>query len=351
MIHLESRATSPMAVRLQNRSNANSAIICGPRACRRGAVLDRLFAVVSALALSMATTTAARAGTSICDGTRIPIDISVFSKPFANLTLGGDNGTFLLDTGATHSRVDMRRYGVSEGSRILLFGFSLPLVQGGIFTAADLRSVSAPLGGPLGTVGTDFLSLRSIEFHYEQSQPFVALGRKACDQATLRRAGFVAVSLPGYYEADLSRLKSGMPNVPVIGLRIGQVTFPAQVDTGYGDLPQGVVQVNAALMRILRATGMPVHSLPSDIVTVGCSGIYTYERWQIEHEGLSIVTPGGHIVASYPPPLLEVKTDAHCSGISTFVEPFAQIGASWLSRWGTSVFDGLSSAIWILAGR
>jgi hypothetical protein len=172
------------------------------------------------------------------------------------------------------------------------------------------------------------LSLRSIEFHYEQSQPFAALGRKACDQATLRRAGFVAVGLPGYYEADLSRLKSGMPNVPVIGLRIGQVTFPAQVDTGYGDLPEGVVQVNAALMRTLRETGMPVHSLPSDIVTVGCSGTYTYERWQIEHEELSIVTPGGHIVASYPPPLLEVKTDAHCSGISTFAEPFAQIGAS-----------------------
>ena len=50
----------------------------------------------------------------------------------------------------------------------------------------------------------------------------------------------------------------------------------------------------------------------------------------------------GDTVASYPTPLLEVKTDTHCSGISTFADPFAQIGAFWLSQWGKSVFDGLS---------
>ena len=313
--------------------------------------MDRLFTPVLLLAFSVGMTMAARAATSICGGTRILIDASVFSKPFANLGLGGETGNFLLDTGATHSQVDMRRYDVPQGSKIFLSGFSLPSVQSGVFTAADLRSFSAPLGGALGTVGTDFLSLRSVEFHYEQLQPFVTLGKKACDEAMLRHAGFVSVGLPGYYEADLSSLKSGMPNVPVIGLRIGQVTFPAQIDTGYDDLPGGIVQVNVALMRILRATGMPVRSLPSDVVTVGCSGTYIYERWQIEHERLSVVTPDGDIVANYPPPVVEIKTDVRCSGISTFAEPFAQIGASWLSRWAKSVFDGLSSAVWIPAGR
>jgi hypothetical protein len=316
----------------------------------RRAVVDRISAGVL-LVLSVATTTAAtRAETSICGGTRIPIDTSVFSEPFVSLALGGDSGNFLLDTGTTHSRVEMRRYGVSEGSKILLSGFTLPLVQGGLFTATDLRSFSSPVGGSLGTIGTDFLSLLSIQFDYGQPQPFAAMGR-VCDQAVLRHAGFVAVGLPGYYEADLSRLKSGMPNVPVIGLRIGQITFPAQLDTGYGDLPEGVVQVNVALMGILRNTGMPMHSLPSDVVSVGCSGTHTYKRWQIEQDELSIVTLGGVIVASYPPPLLEVKADTRCSGISTFAEPFAQIGASWLSRWEKSVFDGLSSTVWIRAPR
>jgi hypothetical protein len=98
------------------------------------------------------------------------------------------------------------------------------------------------------------------------------------------------------------------------------------VDTGYGELPEGVVQVNAALMRTFRESGMPMHSLPSDVVTASCSGSYTYERWQIEHQELSVISPGGNIVASYPPPLLEVKTDAHCSGISTFAEHSPRLG-------------------------
>ena len=222
-------------------------------------------------------------------------------------------------------------------------------MQSGTFIAADLGSFGVPLGGQLGTVGTDFLSLYSIEFHYRPSQSFAVLGRQACDHVTLRRAGFVAVGLPNYYEADSSRVKKDMPNVPVIGLRIGQVSFPTQVDTGYGDFPRGVIQVNAALMKILSESGMPMHPVPSDVVTVGCSGSYTYARWQIERGEVSIITPGGNIVASYAPPLLELKTDARCNGISTFAEPFAQIGTSWLSRWGRTVFDGLSSTVWIPA--
>ena len=330
----------------------NSATIRRPAARRRGAPARRLRAVLLLLpAFSMASATTAKAGTGMCDGMRIPLNTSVLSVPFAKLALGGRNGNFLLDTGATHSRVDMRRYEAPDGAKIFLSGFSLPWAQGGLFTAADLRSFAAPPGGQLGNVGTDFLSLRSIEFHYEQPHPFAVLGRKACDPTLLRASGFAAVGLPGYYEADPAGLQRGMPNVPVIGLRIGAVTFPAQVDTSYGDDPQGVVQLNGALMRILRATGMPMRARVSDVVTVGCSGTYAYERWQVAHDELSIIAPEGDVVVSYSPPLLEVKTGAHCGGISAFGEPFAQIGASWLSRWGASVFDGLTSAVWIHAAR
>jgi hypothetical protein len=192
----------------------------------------RSLSLLSLLALPVMTAAAASAATPICSGVRIPIDTSVFSKPFANLALGGNEGDFLIDTGATYSQIDMRRYAVPDGIKIVLSGFSLPLAEGGVFTAADLSSFATPLGAQLGIVGTDFLSLRTIEFHYEWSQSFAALGREACDQASLRRAGFAAVGLPGYYGADLSHLKRGMPNVPVIQLRIGGVTFPAQVETG-----------------------------------------------------------------------------------------------------------------------
>jgi hypothetical protein len=320
---------------------------------RAGIDLPRMLtpAAVLTIVLSAAAATAAPAATSMCGGAHIPLDTSVLSKPFAQLWLGGVRGNFLLDTGATASRVAMDRYGAREGTELVLSGFTLPLAQGGTFIAADLRSFAAPPGGQLGTVGTDFLSLQPIEFHYEPPQPFATVGNKGCGRDALLRAGLLAVGMPGYYEADASRLKPGMPNVPVIGLRIGTLAFPAQLDTGYGDFPPGIVQVNAALMRALRAAGISAHPLPSDVATVGCSGTHAYERWQIEQAELSIITTEGSIAVRYPPPVLEVKTDTRCGGISHFTEPFAQLGASWLSRWGNSVLDGASSAVWIPARR
>jgi hypothetical protein len=289
----------------------------------------------------------ATASEPLCGGVAVPIDASVSGKPFVNLTLGGVNGNFLLDLGATGSLVDAARYGAARGAEVTLSGFSLPTVQDGEFSAADLQPFAAPPGGELGVVGTDFLSLRSIVFHYAEPHPFVAIASDACDPAALRRASFAQVGLPGYYAADLRQLKHDVPNVPVIGLRIGQVAFPTQVDTGLGDFPRGIVQINTPLFDALSRAGMPMHKVPSTVVTVGCSGSRAYERWQIERDELVIVTPGGDIVATYPPPLLEVKADTGCGGISEFTEPFGQIGASWLAEWGESVFDGPSSQVWI----
>ena len=324
---------------------------------RRAAVLQRSFGVLFfLLASSTIATEPSGAETTICGGIPEAIDISLSGEPFANLELGGRRGFFLIDTGGTDSLVDMQRYGRSVATKISLTGFSLPSVWDGIFTAADLHSFSNPAGGgELGVVGTDLLSRVSIEFHYEQPHPFAAFAMQACDEATLQRAGFVGVGLEGYYQADWSQLKPGMPNIPVIGLRIGQITFPAQVDTGLGDVPKGTVQVNAAVMRILREAGMRMHQVPNDVVTFTCSGRINFERWQIEHEELAVVTQDGKTVAKYPPPLLELKSNNGCGGISGYAEPFAQIGASWLSRWGTSVFQGLGyglrSTVWIASTR
>jgi hypothetical protein len=78
-------------------------------AYRPCATVIRSVVTLLALASCAATTTAAGAETSVCGGTRVPIDTSVLGTPFVNLTLGGDNGSFLIDTGATYSRIDMRR--------------------------------------------------------------------------------------------------------------------------------------------------------------------------------------------------------------------------------------------------
>jgi hypothetical protein len=159
----------------------------------------RSLSLLSLLALPVMTAAAASAATPICSGVRIPIDTSVFSKPFANLALGGNEGDFLIDTGATYSQIDMRRYAVPDGIKIVLSGFSLPLAEGGVFTAADLSSFATPLGAQLGIVGTDFLSLRTIEFHYEWSQSFLRWGgkhatRPRCDGLVLPRPAYQATT-------------------------------------------------------------------------------------------------------------------------------------------------------------
>jgi hypothetical protein len=239
----------------------------------RAAALRRSFGVLFLLLVSLAKATQASAAeTTICRGIPETIDTSVSGEPFANLELAGRRGFFLIDTGKTDSLVDMQRYGRSVATKIPLTGFTLPAMWDGIFTAADLSSFSNPGDGELGVVGTDLLSRLSIEFHYEQPHPFAAFAMQACDEVALQRASFVGVGLKGYYHADWSQLKPEMPNVPVIGLRIGEIAFPAQVDTGLGEVPKGTVQVNAAAMRIFRAAGMTMHPAPNDVVTFTCSG-------------------------------------------------------------------------------
>ena len=154
----------------------NSAIISRTDSvCRRSAVTNRLFAAVLLLALSVVTTTAANAENSICGGTRIPIDTSVLSEPFANLSLGGNKGNFLIDTGATQSQVDRHRYGVPEGSKIFL---SEPLYRW-CRVACSLRPICAPLR-PLA-VKSGSRRNRFLEFVVNRISLRTA--------ATIRRAG------------------------------------------------------------------------------------------------------------------------------------------------------------------
>jgi hypothetical protein len=77
------------------------------KAMKRGVLFG-----ASLFAISAMTAATALAATPVCSGEHIPIDTSVFSKPFANLALGGNRGDFLIDTGATQSQIDMRRYAV-----------------------------------------------------------------------------------------------------------------------------------------------------------------------------------------------------------------------------------------------
>ena len=103
----------------------------------------------------------------VCSGERIPLDTSIGETPVMTLTLDGHTGGFLLDTGATYSAVDSETFGLPAGGSATLSGFSLPIATGGRFVAEDMGGYRGPAGGQRGRIGTDFLSLGVIEFHYE----------------------------------------------------------------------------------------------------------------------------------------------------------------------------------------
>ena len=188
---------------------------------------------------------------AVCPGGRIPLDISVGSTPLVQMTLGGHPGTVLLDTGATGSAVDAATHGLAPGVTIPYLDYSFPAAARGPFRTEDMRAYRAPGGGQKGRIGTDILAKRMIEFHHDATPPFLIVGSAACDPALLRAAGLVEVGVPGNYGGDPAARRRGLPNVPVIGLRIAGFPVPAQVDSGFADIAApGIVQVNQPLMAI-----------------------------------------------------------------------------------------------------
>ena len=144
-----------------------------------------------AIALALAPT-GAFAQSAVCPGGSIALDVSVEATPHVHMQLGGRSGNFLIDTGASTSSVDARIFGVTVGSRIRIEGSSFPTVSGGDFAVFDWSHAPAPPGGLAGVIGTDFLSLRVAEFHYDALQPYLSVSQQRCSAPNSR----MAVSLP-----------------------------------------------------------------------------------------------------------------------------------------------------------
>ena len=106
------------------------------------------------------------------------------------------------------------------------------------------------------------------------------------------------------------------------------------------------MQGNPAFLAALGDAGVAMRPAASGR-TRGCSGVRPYPRWQVEGAELAVIARDGRRVAVFPPPLVEIKDDAACGGIAADPAPFAQIGASWLRRFGATVIDGPGGRLWI----
>jgi len=291
---------------------------------------------------------AAVAQSTICAGGRVPLDTSL-GTPFVHMRLGGHEGNFSIDTGASYSVIDSETFGVPPKTKARLAGSSLPTVDSGTFTSLDMRHSPAPAGHLAGIIGTDFLSRRIVEFHNNLTEPYMVISAQRCSPKRLESAGLVPVSQDGYYSSDSRRLRPGTWPIPIIYLRIGSIVAPAEIDSGMrnAEIKRSVIFINQAFLEALEHAGISMRQ-DGFLNNVDCTGTHlTSELWQLESDPLAFATREGRPLIQYGPPLLSVIPPTTCENLARKSEPFARIGALQLQRWGVTVFDGFDDKIWI----
>src|SRR5271169_968325 len=138
------------------------------------------------------------------------------ASPYIGLSADGISGQFLLDYGATRSSLSAGAFAASDGS-VRKVPLSLPSFEAGNF---DLRHYDVPLQtseGKLGVIGTDFLSLLSVQF----TGSAVFLGAQPCQPNALRAHRLIPIAQNGFFSSNPSMIDGGHPNVPVLFLRLG----------------------------------------------------------------------------------------------------------------------------------
>lgn len=315
-----------------------------PRAARLSIKLLALWAAVSAPA------SAALASDARCPGQRFAIDsVAGGSAPYIRLTVGSHSGPFLLDYGTTGSTLSADLVNGRAGGTVAVDNFTLPTFANARFGLAHYRIPRPPAGGQVGVVGTDALSLLTADFAFTPRGADVVLSVASCDAASLRRRGLVPIGQAGFFSSSPASLPSTRSNVPVLYLRLGDVTTWAQIDTGYDDLQAPLsIDINDALFRRLRAAGVPLTPAPP-LTIATCAGVETREVYVLEDA--AVMSETGAPIHRLGRVNLVRKVASNCGGIAGLDEPAAQAAASVLVRLGAVVFDPRAEQVWVAAQR
>jgi hypothetical protein len=233
-------------------------------------------------------------------------------------------------------------------------------------TTEDFSGVSGSVR-QAGIVGTDFTSLKVLTFSYASRRMFASPRVGFCDAATLRAAGFGALSTAGFYSNDPTTLAAAstvdasatsgkVPNVPTVPVRIGGASAVAQLDTGFDDaLVHFSINVNQAFYAAIVASdpGALVADPAHDLSLTTCAGVAEAVKAYSLGAGraLALVGAAGVAVRSYPTATVFVKNTpaaAHaCGGIGTWTAPAAQMAASFFVDMGNLVVDPYSATVWV----
>lgn len=268
--------------------------------------------------------------------------ISGGSSPYVELTADGIKGPFLLDYGATRSSLSAAAFPGSDGS-IRHAAISLPDIKSADFHLARYDLLFQPEKGQLGVIGDDLLSRLTVQL--TESTAF--LSRESCRPEALLARGLTPVAQNGFFSSDPSKVSAGLPNVPVVFLRLGDVRVWAQIDTGYEDFVYSrSVDINQALFDRLVASGAKLDRV-EDIDIWTCDGREHRPVYRIRGRPLTIEDQEGKKIVETEEFHLVVKPANSCGGIADMKEPAAQLGASFLNLFGTVIFDPRNTTVWL----
>jgi hypothetical protein len=294
---------------------------------------------LAAVALIAASNVENRDSEALCGGVRYDLVSGRSSRPYIELRADGVSGPFLLDYGATTSSLSARAF-ESSTEPVKSVNLSLPGFHQGVF---DLKRYDLPVETQLGVIGTDLLSLLSVQF----SASAVFLGEQPCQPATMRAHGFIPVDQQHFFSSDPLATDARLPNVPIVYLRLGAARVWAQVDTGYDDMiyPNSV-DINQALYGRLIRDGKRLTQV-SEITVSTCEGRETRPVYALTDDPLIVETDQAEPIVRTQNFYLILKQANGCGGIGAMTEPAAQLGASFLRLFRAIVFDPKSKTVWL----
>ncbi|WP_223654379.1 hypothetical protein [Hymenobacter psoromatis] len=287
------------------------------------------------------------------------------NMPYILVKLGDAEGEFVVDFASNVTSIDPAGFKqgikpVPNNGNSISYEFSYYFDRfdffgrtGAVKLIARKTTVNNTDLQQAGILGTDFFMEFVFTLDYVNKFLYKSKKEAFCTDEALMKAGFKPVSTDGYYADNFSRLKDPATtiNVPTVPVKIGGITAIAQLDPAYDDsVYPHTVNVNLAFFNAIKSAGIPLIEVKNINLTM-CNGSsdkgtayrlgpgYDFEvigvdgkPASVEHNAFIFVKDG--------------TTSQGCSGIGTWPNAAAQIGASFLIGYKQIVFDPFSSRVW-----
>ena len=313
-----------------------------------------------------------------CAGMSMTLTLSN-EEAYVDVPVGTEKGQFVLDYGSNFSFIDLSAFAAPGPTTTGCIRADV----GGLCSVSDFAFFTAPMtvnltaanySGLTGTVrqagiiGTDLLGQYVITLDYAGGHVYASPEASFCSASTLGSAGFVPLSVAGFFQNDTSTLEPftdvddagdsqyTVPDVPTVAVQLDGIAALAQLDTGFSDLTSPyAVNINDALFAAVNGAhpGALVRdaSLDQTLTTCEVDVSETVRGYRLATGAAFALGPAGAVARSYPNATIFLKEtpDAavSCGGISTWSVPAAQVGASFFDGMQALVFDPFSARVWI----